>query len=227
MRQNQMLAGAALLTALAFAQPASALTMKECSVKYKAEQEAGTLVAKSWNDFRKAECGPGATLEVKTPGKTAKETAKDTAKEAKDAKAAGLKAVKSSEFKPTAAKDTEPEAAKPETHALTQKECSEKYQAAKAKGALGGATWNEFRKAECGAEAAALSTTKSGMVFPKTISKKYAGESAGKARRLTCLDQYRANKATGKNGDLRWIEKGGGYYSECNRILSQKVGNAQ
>ena len=31
----------------------------------------------------------------------------------------------------------------------------------------------------------------------------------------------------GKNGDLRWIEKGGGYYSECNRILSQKVGNAQ
>src|SRR6478672_12067738 len=95
MRQNHLLAGAALLTALAFAHPAFALTMKECSVKYKAEQEAGTLVAKSWNDFRKAECGPGATLEAKTPGKTAKETAKDTAK---DAKAAGLKEVKSSEF---------------------------------------------------------------------------------------------------------------------------------
>ena len=65
MRQNHLLAGAALLTALAFAHPAFALTMKECSVKYKAEQEAGTLVAKSWNDFRKAECGPGATLEAK------------------------------------------------------------------------------------------------------------------------------------------------------------------
>jgi hypothetical protein len=181
------------------------------------------LVTKSWNDFRKAECGPGATFEATKPGKTAKEAAKDTSKE----KAAGLKAVKSSEFKPTATKDTEPEAAKPEIHALTQKECSEKYQAAKGKGTLGGATWNEFRKAECGSDAAVLSTTKSGMVFPKGISKKYAGESAGKARRLTCLDQYRANKAAGKNGDLRWIEKGGGYYSECNRILTQKVGNAQ
>ena len=178
MRQNHLLAGAALLTALAFAQPASALTMKECSAKYKAEQEAGTLVTKSWNDFRKAECGRGATLEATKPGKTAKEAAKDTSKE----KAAGLKTVKSSEFKPTATKDTEPEAVKPEIHALTQKECSKNYQAAKAKGTLGGATWNEFREAECGSDAAALSTTKSGMVFPKGISKKYAGEFAGKRR---------------------------------------------
>jgi hypothetical protein len=90
---RHLLAGAALLTALAFAHPASALTMKECSKKYKAEQEAGTLVTKSWNDFRKAECGRGATLEATKPGKTAKEAAKDTSKE----KAAGLKMVKSSE----------------------------------------------------------------------------------------------------------------------------------
>jgi hypothetical protein len=33
----------------------------------------------------------------------------------------------------------------------------------------------------------------------------------------TCLDQYRANKATGGNGGLIWIRKGGGYYSECNK----------
>jgi hypothetical protein len=35
----------------------------------------------------------------------------------------------------------------------------------------------------------------------------------------TCLDQYRANKTSGGNGDLKWIEKGGGYYSQCNKRL--------
>jgi hypothetical protein len=28
-----------------------------------------------------------------------------------------------------------------------------------------------------------------------------------------------ANKATNANGGLRWIERGGGYWSECNRHL--------
>jgi hypothetical protein len=56
-------------------------------------------------------------------------------------------------------------------------------------------------------------------VFPTAVSPKYASESAGRARMRTCLDQYHANKATGGNADLKWIEKGGGYYSECNKRL--------
>jgi hypothetical protein len=56
-------------------------------------------------------------------------------------------------------------------------------------------------------------------VFPTAVSPKYATESAGKARMQTCLDQYHANKATGGNGGLNWIQKGGGYYSECNKRL--------
>ena len=32
---------------------------------------------------------------------------------------------------------------------------------------------------------------------------------------MTCADQFTANKATNANGGLKWIEKGGGYYSEC------------
>jgi hypothetical protein len=36
---------------------------------------------------------------------------------------------------------------------------------------------------------------------------------------LTCLDQYHANKAGTGNGGLKWIQKGGGYYSECNKRL--------
>src|SRR3954447_18682447 len=35
---------------------AQALTMKECSAKYKAAQTAGTLNGAKWNDFRKTEC---------------------------------------------------------------------------------------------------------------------------------------------------------------------------
>ena len=130
--------------------------------------------------------------------------------------------------------------------ALTQKECSEKYQAAKSTGTLGDKSWNDFRKTECAAASApaaatetqnkpapaanatkdaapakpsAKTATTSNAVFPTAVAPKYAKESAGKARMHTCLDQYHANKATNANGGLKWIMKGGGYYSECNKRL--------
>lgn len=99
--------------------------------------------------------------------------------------------------------------------ALTMRECSAKYREAQGAGKAGGMSWQEFRKAYCGASAYAPS----GAIFPKAISPKYAKESAGRARMHTCLDQYNANKATNANGGLRWIAKGGGYYSECNKRL--------
>jgi hypothetical protein len=39
--------------------------------------------------------------------------------------------------------------------ALSSQECSAKYQAAKTAGTLNGQKWNDFRKAQCGADAAA------------------------------------------------------------------------
>ena len=51
------------------------------------------------------------------------------------------------------------------------------------------------------------------------MSPKYSSETAGKARMHTCLDQYNENKASNGNGGLNWIQKGGGYYSECNKRL--------
>src|SRR5580698_8286933 len=39
--------------------------------------------------------------------------------------------------------------------ALTTQECSAKYQAAKTAGTLAGQKWNDFRKAQCGADAVA------------------------------------------------------------------------
>lgn len=114
-------------------------------------------------------------------------------------------------------------------NALTLKECSAKYRAAQSAGTTGGMSWQAFRKANCGASAyappAPAQTTPPAAsavgkaAFPTAVSPKYSKESAGKARMHTCLDQYNANKANNGNAGMRWIEKGGGYYSECNRRL--------
>ena len=132
--------------------------------------------------------------------------------------------------------------------ALTAQECSAKYQAAKTAGTLGGQKWNDFRKAQCGSDAgaapaattaaapaasqeAAAKPKKGGeaaaapaapagpAVFPSVVDSKYAKETAGKARMHTCADQWKANKAANTTGGMKWIEKGGGYWPECNKKL--------
>jgi hypothetical protein len=154
MIRSATLGATAFVLAVTVAAPAGALTMQECSVKYKAAEAAGTLNGMKWNDFRKAECGPGATAASPT--------------------AATTPAATTPAAPPTAAR-----AAVPRT----------------APAAVGNA------------------------VFPTAVSPKYSSESAGKARMHTCLDQYNANKAANGNGGLTWIQKGGGYYSECNKRL--------
>lgn len=119
--------------------------------------------------------------------------------------------------------------------ALTAKECSAKYNAAKTGGTLGTTTWNAFRKSQCAGDTAAAasdakaspavpvikapSLTAAGAVFPKSVAAKYASETAGRARMHTCRDQYQSNKTSNGNGGLKWIMKGGGYYSLCNKAL--------
>ena len=131
--------------------------------------------------------------------------------------------------------------------ALTAQECSAKYQAAKTAGTLAGQKWNDFRKAQCGADAAAApaatpaaapaeapkkeakkeaapaaaapAAPSGPAVFPSAVDPKYSKESEGKARMHTCVDQYNANKASNANGGMKWIQKGGGYYSECSKKL--------
>jgi hypothetical protein len=123
----------------------------------------------------------------------------------------------------------------------SMKACGEKWQAAKAANATNGATWSKFL-VECraaGTAATATTTaaaakpasdkppvektataTKAGTpVFPAAVSAKFAELGAGRARQKTCSEQYQANKANGGNGGLRWLEKGGGYWSLCNKKL--------
>lgn len=126
------------------------------------------------------------------------------------------------------------------------KQCGEKWQSAKAANATGNQTWPEFlSKCRSGsaqapatqnapaaaptvvaqakpAEKPAPATSKpapTNAVFPAKIDPKYAKEKPAKQRMQTCLDQYNANKASKANGGLNWIQKGGGYYSECNKRL--------
>jgi hypothetical protein len=86
--------------------------------------------------------------------------------------------------------------------------CAVKYMAAELAGKLKGRKWKEFRQEECG-------TSEVMVVFPTAVAPKYSSEKPDKARTLTCADQFKANKATNGNGGLKWIEKTGGYYSEC------------
>lgn len=124
-------------------------------------------------------------------------------------------------------------------NALTAQECSAKYKDAQKAGTLGGMKWNDFRKAQCGSETAATPTAApapgsaanplkpaakpapagGSAIFPTAVSPKYSSEKPGTARMHTCRDQYQSNKASGGNGGLPWIKKGGGYYSECNNRL--------
>jgi hypothetical protein len=126
------------------------------------------------------------------------------------------------------------------------KTCNDEWNAMKTAGTVGDKKYADFRK-ECLARTAApaaapaasaptaatppkpAATAKpaapaapaaeGAAVFPSAVSSKYSTESAGKARMHTCLDQYNENKAGNGNAGLHWIQKGGGYYSQCNAKL--------
>jgi hypothetical protein len=75
-------------------------------------------------------------------------------------------------------------------------------------------------KSKKGGDTAAAPAAPAGpAVFPSAIDPKYSKETAGKARMHTCADQWKANKAANTTGGLQWIQKGGGYWSECNKKL--------
>jgi hypothetical protein len=89
--------------------------------------------------------------------------------------------------------------------------CALHYLAAELSGKLKGRKWKQFRAEECG-------ESETSAVFPTAVAPKYSAEKPDKAMTLTCADQFnanKANKAANANGGLKWIEKSGGYYSEC------------
>jgi hypothetical protein len=154
-RGSTAIAIAAVASLVSWTSVAHAISLQECSAKYKAAKSAGTTL--KWNEFRKAECSDAAATPSAAPASTTAAAPKAEKKEAAPAATARAPA-------PPAA-------------------------------GSGNA------------------------IFPSAVSPKYSKESEGKARMHTCLDQYNANKTNNGNGGLKWIEKGGGYYSECNKRL--------
>jgi hypothetical protein len=238
---------------------APGLTAKECSTKYQAAKAAGSLNGMKWNDFRKSECAAGASTAAQ-PAKPTKAaaaaddaapslTAKECSTKYQAAKAAGsLNGMKWNDFRKSecaAGASAAAEPAKPIKAAaagagkgLSMADCSAKYQAAKAGNTLNGMKWNDFRKSQCGAGASDDDTVPApdeanytrdpetptvtaprGVKFPTAISKKFTGETPAKGRMHTCLETYYANKDANTLGGLKWIQKGGGFYSLCNAKL--------
>lgn len=129
------------------------------------------------------------------------------------------------------------------------KTCGDKWRVAKENSATSGQSWTQFLakcRTETAALAAPAAPTRpaatiaetpaapvtpaagkpapaagSGKpaVYPGAIASKFASEKPYRVRQKTCSEQYQANKASGDNGGQRWLEKGGGYWSECNKRL--------
>lgn len=120
--------------------------------------------------------------------------------------------------------------------AMSMEECTAKFKNAKDSNTLNGQKWTDFRTTECGftAKADAQTSNVSGgpvesaaaavnipasVTFPNTIDGKFASEKPARQRMKTCLEAYHTNKKANTLSGLRWIQKGGGYYSICNTRL--------
>ena len=171
-----MLAAVAALSVFALAQPAGALTMKQCSEKYKTANDAGAVGSMNWNDFRKAECGEGATM--------------------------ALKKVKAEKIKAEKVK-TEKVKTEPTTAGAgpSMQECSANFKAAKDANTLGGMTWNEFRKAGCVAKTAAAKPA-----MKKETARVAPAETTTTVTQKECSARYQSAKTAGTLGAMTWNE---------------------
>ncbi len=180
--------------------PANALGLKDCSDKFTAAKAAGKAGNKTFTDFQKSDCGPDA-----------KPVAAPAATTTPAVKPADTKAVtKPADAKPAA---TKPAETKPAAAAAPAVDAKAAAKAARA----------EKRKADKAAKDATAKTAVTlpvkEAVFPSKIADEFKTKKPHKARFASCLAQYKANKATNANGGMKWIQKGGGYYSQCNKKL--------
>ncbi len=237
--RNMGLAALLAVSASAFmSSQASALSMADCSAKYKAAKAAGTDGGLKWNDFRKAQCSADAAATPAAPVAAAPvKAAKTVAPVAPAVTAAAPAATPSGSF---------------------MKDCSAAWKAMKAANTVpAGMAWKDFVAAKCqvagapaaaapaapAAPAAAVTADKKpgilGSMFGKKASvappepsaqpditplattdkngKPYtAGQLAAHKRIRACGEQWRGLKAQGKTpAGMAWPQ----YWSACNKQL--------
>ena len=130
---------AALSLALMTPVAAGATSLKDCSLKYKAAKDAGTLNGADWKSFRAAQCGatPAATTPVAATTPAA--VAAPTATAAATAPTAKAKPVASGNATFPSAID--PKYAKLSAGVGRRKTCLDQYHANKSSGGNGGLGW--------------------------------------------------------------------------------------
>jgi hypothetical protein len=131
-----VVSGFAALTVM----PAHALSMSECSAKYKEAKTAGTLNGQKWADFRKAQCSADAAATpapAPAPAPVAEAKPKKEKKEA--APAAAPVAVGNAVF-PSA---IDPKFASEKPFLARIHTCSAQWKANKAANTTGGMHWNQ------------------------------------------------------------------------------------
>ncbi|MBA8880151.1 hypothetical protein [Phyllobacterium myrsinacearum] len=206
-----------------FALPASAETTaaqsvtKECSTKYNAAKDAGTLNGQKWPQFLST-CSASLKTDAAAPAPAA---AAPTAKQAKET------------AKPAKAQAAAPATAGTMSAKAVTKECSTQYQASKSAGTLNGQKWPQFlsacsdslksdqsdaatppeptvapTKASASKAATAPETSASG----KPLS---AGEIAFRSRIRECGEEWQKAKASNKVAGQTWPQ----YWSACNTRL--------
>ena len=115
---------------------------------------------------------------------------------------------------------------------LSFKECGAKYRAAKADGTLGERKWLDYRRLECGITVSAFKQPPARseasraeaarrLVFPVALAGEFSDKKPWEARMRTCLKSYREAKKAGTLYGVKWVEKGGGYYSLCSARLRE------
>lgn len=134
MKTAFLIASAIALAALANAaapRPAHALTMSECSAKYKSAKSGGTLNGMKWNEFRKAQCGSEASAApaaAPAPAPAAAAPAPAAPAPAATAAAPGKK----------------PLSAGRQAMVARERACGADWKAAKAAGKTAGQKWPQF-----------------------------------------------------------------------------------
>jgi hypothetical protein len=175
-----------------------------CSEKYQAAKAAGTLNGEAWPQFY-SRC----TIETKANPPAAAATPPAAKVVRPPAPAPVVAAPPPPASAPAVAAPASPPVAAPAPPPVV------------AAPAVTPSPVNPLKKPATKPMAPAAAAAASTAVFPTAIAPAYANEKPGKARMKTCDDQYKANKATDANGGLKWIQKGGGYWSECNKRLKE------
>jgi hypothetical protein len=141
-RYAAICAGAVLAAIAMQGTSAQALTMTECSAKYKAAKDAGSLNGMKWNDFRKAQCASDAAAPT-TASAPAPAPAPAAAPAPKPAAAAPAPAPAATGFAvyPHAV-DSKFSSQKP--HLARLHTCSEQWQANKANNGNGSMKWPQY-----------------------------------------------------------------------------------